>query len=447
MPINSLASLRFNLYPSMAINQSDYFSITFPADTSYTYNQIFGTGYYVSPPTFSGQTVLIYHDTTSSASSYSQGSLYSITFASFKAPASTSPTGNLLLQILRNGYPIMYGNAVLTATSASLSATVSVTNTVVWASTSYIFSINISNPLSSTGMIQITFPSTITPPTSASCASLLGSSLNPNPTCTFSSGSNSITLTNLNASSSVTTIPSQNSITLSINGVINPPDTTTTGSFTITTYYTSNTIGVVETGTIAGVTSTVGTISINTVSVVPSSYVAMQSGVTYSVNFNNTYLIPINGNIVLRVPTDITIVTALLPNYCKLSINGASYTSTTCTVSTSNTSYYQISFTAPAQTVAIAANSLISLQIFTLCTNPTNTRIITPFSIFTNSATAAIESRTTGITVQMQFPAAFTIVQVSRNSQQNSALAQYTITLKQQAALVAGSLLQVNLPD
>ena len=264
------------------------------------------------------------------------------------------------------------------------------------------------------------------------CATLIGINLNTLPTCSYDSGSNSITISNLNGSSTVTTIPAQAGISLSINGVTNPGDTATTGNFIITTFYTSNTQGVVDIGSIAGVTSTTGTISINTISVVPSSYVAMQSGVTYTVNFNNTYIIPQNGYIVLDIPNDITIVTALLPNYCRLSISASNYFPTTCTLTTTpNTSFYQITFSSPAQSAAIPPNSLISLQILSICTNPTNTRIVTPFQIYTYSSNAAIESRTTAITVQMQTPASFTIVEVSRASQQNSALTAYTMTLKQ----------------
>lgn len=377
------------MYPTMAINQSDYFSLTFPTGTTYTYNAIFGTGYYLSPPSFSGQTVYIYPDPASSASSYAANTLYSLTFASFTAPPSTLPTSAITLQILRNGYPIMYGTSTLTATSSTLSASVAVTNRIVWASTTYTFTITTSNPLSNTGMIQITFPPTVTPPSSATCASLIGTSLNSNPTCSLNIGSNSIYISNINASSTVTTIPAQGGIVLSINGVINPPDTSTTDIFTITTYYTSNTQGVVDVGTASGVTPTQGTISINTVSVIPSSYIAMQSGVTYSINFNNTYRIPINGYIVVQIPLDISIVTAQLPNYCRLSINNANYSSTTCSVIITST-YYQVSFTSPAQTTAISANSYISLQILSICTNPTNTRIVTPFAINTYSSSASI---------------------------------------------------------
>lgn len=233
----------------------------------------------------------------------------------------------------------MYGSTTLTAISGTLSASVSIGSSIVWANTTYTFTLSISNPLSATGIIKITFPSTVTPPRIQNCASILGTNFNTLPSCSYDSGSNSISISNLNSSSSVSIIPSQSNIILSVMGVVNPGDTSTSGSFAITTYYSSNTQGVVDTGVIAGITSTIGTISINTVSVVPSSYVCMQTGVTYNINFNNTYIIPLNGYIVIRVPLDITIITASLPNYCRLSINYASYTSTTCSV-TSTTSYY-----------------------------------------------------------------------------------------------------------
>jgi hypothetical protein len=80
-------------------------------------------------------------------------------------------------------------------------------------------------------------------------------------------------LTSLNASLSI--LPAQTAIRLTVNGVLNPPDISTTAAFTITTYYTSNIQGVVESGTLAGVTCIPGTIAIGTISVTPTSFVAM----------------------------------------------------------------------------------------------------------------------------------------------------------------------------
>jgi hypothetical protein len=157
MPVNSLVGLRFNVSLTVTINQNDYFSIVFPNGTTFSYDQIYGTSYYKIPPTISGQTVLIYHS-DSVIGSFSQNSEYIITFFYYNAPPSTLPTDPITFSVLRNGFPIMTGSASVTAVSSTLSASVSVTNRRVAALTSYIFNITMSKPLSSSGMIRITFP-------------------------------------------------------------------------------------------------------------------------------------------------------------------------------------------------------------------------------------------------------------------------------------------------
>ena len=157
MPVNSYVGLRFNVSLAVTINKNDYFSIVFPNGTTFSYNQIYGTSYYKIPPTISGQTVLIYHSDTV-LSSFDQNSEYIITFYGFNAPPSTLPTDPITFSVLRNGFPIMTGSASVTAISSSLSANVSVANKRVAALTSYTFNINMTNPLSSSGMIRITFP-------------------------------------------------------------------------------------------------------------------------------------------------------------------------------------------------------------------------------------------------------------------------------------------------
>lgn len=77
----------------------------------------------------------------------------------------------------------------------------------------------------------------------------------------------------LNQSSSI--IPAQNNIRISLNRITNPLDVLTTSSFSIATYYSSSLLGLVDVGAVSGFTPTVGTISIATVSVVPSSYTVL----------------------------------------------------------------------------------------------------------------------------------------------------------------------------
>lgn len=120
-----------------------------------------------------------------------------------------------------------------------------------------------------------------------------------------------------------------------------------------------------------------------TVSVIPSSYVVLQNGVTYTITFNNTYLIPQGGFISIEIPSDITIQMGSLSTYTQFSIDGGS--SITAASTGSQTSNYQINFTNIAQSSSIPAGSMISLIINSINTNPTNTRIISPFTITTFS--------------------------------------------------------------
>jgi hypothetical protein len=386
MTVNSLVALRFGAVLSMTINQNDFLSIVFPNNTTFQYDNIYGIYFYNLPPTISGQTVLIYNSATSSGT-YTQNTAYIVTFQYFQAPPSTLPTSPIVFSILRSGYPIMTGSASLTASPGALTATATPTIFRVLAVTSYTFSITISDPLSSQGMIQVFLPSVITTASNAtSCAQISGVGLNTLPTCAFYSALNSILITNINASS--TTIVAQ-TLTLTINGLTNPPDTATTSAFTITTYYANTQSGLTDTGSAPGVTATIGTIAVASVSVTPSSYLVYATGVTYTVTFNNTYPIHLNGFVSLLIPTDITITLASLPIYCKLAINNAVYVSTACTGQLS-APFYQINFTALAATSVVAAQSVVSLQIASICTNPSNTRIISPFSITTYSAAAPI---------------------------------------------------------
>ena len=152
MTVNSLVGLRFTAVLAVPINRNDYFSITFPSGTTFSYNSIYGISFYNLPPTISGQTVLIYHNSTVTRT-FNQSTAYIITFQNFQAPPSTAPTDNITFSVLRNGYPIMTGTASLTAVSSTLNASVTLSNTKVATLNNYIFTITMSNPLSSTGTI------------------------------------------------------------------------------------------------------------------------------------------------------------------------------------------------------------------------------------------------------------------------------------------------------
>jgi hypothetical protein len=96
----------------------------------------------------------------------------------------------------------MTGSASVQASASTLSGDVSAAISTVWANTSYNFNITITDDLSSAGMIKIYFPDTITPTLSSSCATLSGTGVVSNPTCVYASGDKSITLIDMNSSSS-----------------------------------------------------------------------------------------------------------------------------------------------------------------------------------------------------------------------------------------------------
>jgi hypothetical protein len=121
-------------------------------------------------------------------------------------------------------------------------------------------------------------------------------------------------------------------------------DISITTPFFITTYYTQNQLGLVDVGNATGFTAIVGTIAIATVSVIPTSYKVLENNVNYTITFNNTYLIPLKGYIVLQIPTNVTIAINYIHDFCRLSINNAPFTSATCTAQTFP-SYYTITFT------------------------------------------------------------------------------------------------------
>lgn len=70
---------------------------------------------------------------------------------------------------------------------------------------------------------------------------------------------------------------------------MNAPSTSPSGDFSVQTYYTAAPDTLVAEGTIGGVTATVGAINSGTVEVIPSSYVVLDTGVTYTLSFVSTY--------------------------------------------------------------------------------------------------------------------------------------------------------------
>lgn len=238
--------------------------------------------YNTTSSSVSGQTLTVVHRRINAL--YARGSTYTLNFHQIRAPPSTMTSNTITVKIIRNGFDKMVGYQTIRAVASTLTGAVAATLTTVNRVTSYRINVTTTDALLSSGMVMIVFPSTVIPTLSTGCATLIGTSVNTNPTCTFNSATNTITITNMNSSPS--NIPAQ-TLRFTILSVQNPPSVNPSGSFTVSTYYTNDQNFLVAQGTISGVTATLDVINPSTVFVVPSSYIVSDTLVTYTVNFVN----------------------------------------------------------------------------------------------------------------------------------------------------------------
>lgn len=217
----------------------------------------------------------------------------------------------------------------------------------------------LNDALSSSGMIKITFPTTITPTLATGCATLIGTSVKSTPTCAFDSVTNTITITSMNSTTSQ--IPIQ-TLRFTILSVTNAPSINPSGTFSVSSYYTTDTNDLVAQGTISGITATIDVIDPSKVSVIPSTYIVSDSNITYTLSFVLGNFIPQSGYAEITIPSGVTLTSVGSLSNCKLSINSSSFFSTTCSASRiANGSY--VNFTSIAQSGSIAVGGNVSLRI------------------------------------------------------------------------------------
>jgi hypothetical protein len=428
MVVNQPVLLRFGITLTDIINYYDTFQISFPTGSKLTALSVSGGGGITLTNLKLTNSTTITFGQVSTNKNYPAGSILNITFSNFTAPPSTQITQPIVLTILRDLYSKMIGSGTVQAIMSTLSFTVAATSTLVNLNTSYVFNITIADAISSSGRIKIDFPTSVKPSwSSVNCANVSGTNTTSTPTCALSF--NSLILTSLNATSS--TIGAQ-TITITVYGVINPGSTEPSGGFTVTTYYSTTDDTTVATGIMGNITSTAATINSNSISIIPSSYVVSASAVSYTLSFVTGNAIPINGFIVLGIPTAITTNVNSIANSCLASTGITGPVSTVCTGVQSGSSYI-INFTQIFQSSGVTANTTINLRVAGIFTNPLSTLPVSSFSVETHSATGyLIEQLSTGLSITMTIPAIFT----------NAAI----FTLSQQSTLASSSFLDIIFP-
>ena len=436
--VNSVVSLTFNLV----------FSDTFISPTNTLLITFANVNDVSSIPKFNGQ--LGSANGVKSGTAVNVGFPNARTFASgdnltfilqnYTIPPSTLQQ-SITVSVLTAGSgsaPIMTGTGTFSGSVSSLNFVVTPVSRVVSLVTQYNFDITLTNPLSSTGMIAITFPSQLGLTIVSSCATVSGSNVNSAGIVCTSAGQ-IVTISGF-ATGTVLGL-----VSFVVSGVTNAGSTAPIGSFSITTFYTNSPLSQVSTGTASSVAATAGAVS--NVIVTPSSPVVKKSSVTYTISFKIAHSIPSGGSIYLGVPPAIPgpVPSSNINTQCFGGID-ASLVPTICSATSSSSGTF-INFTSLLGSSAATSGSTITLQISSSFTNPPSTAPVSSFSIETHDASGyMIDYLTTGISVSMTTAAPFNHITVSPVSAINSAVTTYSFTLNQPSPIDPSSLLVITYP-
>jgi hypothetical protein len=442
--VNGVYSIKIDITTIDVISLSDYMTVTLPTGsylTSFNAAAVAGSlGINTALTSYTAPTITVYF---SGSGTLSAGFNLFIVVPNFVAPPSTSSTNDFVLTFLSStGFPKMTSTQVLTAIAATLpsGSTATAALPTINQVTSYTFKVTINHAITSSGYMKLTFPAVLGVASNSACAAVVGTNMAVGPTCTYSALDNSMTFTNLN--STTNNIGAQ-TFTITVSGITNPPSTLTTSTFGLTTYY-SSAGGIVETGTIPGITATAATIDFTKASVSASNRVNSATAVTYYLSFVIANAIPAGGYILAYFPTAIVFDTAAAASSCQIMLDSGTATSTTCTAILSTS--YIFNFTNPLSSGA-AVNTNITLVISASATNPTSTRPFQPFSIYTyHSNGALIASLVNALSYSTTTASTFSSHTVTRVSNTNAALTTYTVTITQIGQLEANGIIEVTFP-
>jgi hypothetical protein len=438
--VNRNITLRFSISLVDTINSYDTFTIVFPS-TFRIFTPTFGGLLTFTGASVTGTTVTV-SQSTSSIKSYPTGYSLNITFSTITAPPSTQVSSPILFYVNRDGNTKMVASSTIQANTNSLTFTVTPSSNLVNQNTTYSFVITTTDAILSSGRIKIDFPSSITQAwTSSSCATVSGTGMFATPTCTLQA--NTLILSALNSTSA--SIPGQ-TMTIQVNGVVNPPSVQPSSNFNVTTFYTTTDDTSVATGTMGNVTATASTLNSLTVSIIPSSYTVQASSVDYTISFTINNPIPISGYILLGIPYGVAAIINSVSGNCFAAIASGTLSSTPCTGVDSGTNYV-VTFPSIFLSQGVPGGSNITLKVAKIFTNPVSTETVSSFTLatYTNS-NHLIDQLTSGLSIAMTTPANFMAVSVSSSSVVNSALANYTFQLSQISPLAASSRLDVVFP-
>jgi hypothetical protein len=421
---NFVGGLTFTFTLTDTISNRDYFLITFPTGTAISYSLATSNIRIINPTyTAANLSLVLLQNTTNP--NYPAGTTITITFIRYRAPPSTRPSAAINFTILNNAFAKMSASATITAIANNYTLSVSATSNVVNVLTSYNFSFTMADPLASSGYFILildpklcTSNSQKTTVTTNLMITISGTNIRSSPstliTATTLNGSATyqLLLSNLNTSSA--NIPAQ-TITITVNNILNPSSVTTLNAFFLSTYYSSLADLVANANYAGTISMQPGVITLNSIT---STATTTYTFTTITISVINTNPVSADGFILVTIPSDITL---LSPS------KGYVYLSSTL-ISSTFTNFLSNNSMLLTITPSIAANSTITLTLNNIMTQnitkTTNTFAVSTF----DSTFSAIDQSTNSLGLSISTGNNFNSLTLSRGSSRNSKATNYTIT-------------------
>ena len=433
--INSLTSLIFNFTLADTISKSDYFQLTFPAGTTFSFVAIASSNLnlFSSGVTFNSTNLTLIMRQASTSPTRFAGTVCTITIGRYTAPPSTKTTDPFTFQVYTStGGLKMQGLATISATANTYIATVGAASSNINKNTSYTFIVTTLDSMLSSSMIQVKFPSELTLSISANCVSSTNFSSAGNMTCTMN-GTNTVLIKNLSSS---TITPGIYSFT--IGSVVNRGKALTTSNFSLTYYYSSDTSGRVGTSNSAGVTLLANPINASSISGQLSNNSVTASGVTMNITFTAEDAVAANGYIMMTIPSEISIITSYVAQ-CIIYVGNVS--------NIPSCSLTNATFRVPIGSMSIDAGQAVTVTLIGFAINPKSTRPTSFLSIYTYSSdNFMIGYSNSSFRVSSFVPVGYSFLSLVQSNSTNSLATTYTVKLQQSSSWDSNSSLLIQLP-
>lgn len=248
--------------------------------------------------------------------------------------------------------------------------------------------------------------------------------LNSGYSCTASSSTNTITISNFVDTAGT----AGTSYTFKVSSIKNPGTYSATG--TITAQLTTSTGGVIDTGTTTIKALTYTSSTIESFAVTPGSFLAGATSVAYTFTVRPRSRVNLGAYLILKLPTDVGVVSSnTIEISCGSVLSGFSYTKIYCKVSKDQTQVTIMQGFTNANSAGDPPTLIFSIPALM---NPRSTQTTAPFNITifdANDLALYYYNVTTTPTVTMTGATSPKYIKYSRLSQMNGALTSYTWTI------------------